>query len=127
MTYYADLTPYRYFDGEPDAVNVGWLEPDHAYATGEPPEGLVERLAELADDRVNQTRGYHFCGFCVRKAQDEAGEGGWFAYVPRGSAEFRVHADDAVYAAPTMIVHYVADHGYLPPQQFCEAVLRSVR
>lgn len=126
MTYFADLTPYAYFDGEPDVLNVGWLEPEHEYAAGEPPDGLLERLAELAEDRVNQTRGYHFCGFCVRTAREQAGEGGWFAYVARGGAELRVHAEDVTYAAPVLIVHYVAEHGYLPPPQFCDAVLRSV-
>jgi hypothetical protein len=124
VTYFADLTPYTYFDGEADSVNVGWLEPGHPMPTGDAPSGFVERLTVLAEDRVNQTRGPHVCGFCVRAAQ-AAGDDGWFAYVARGSAEFRVHGPTVTYAVPQLIVHYVTDHNYLPPKEFCDAVLRA--
>ena len=43
-----------------------------------------------------------------------------------GNGEIRVTGEDGtVYAAPTMIAHYVAEHHYLPPQEFVDAVLRS--
>ena len=124
MTYYADLTPYTYFDGEgPDVLNVGWLEPGHPYPRGEVPAGLLDRLERLAEDRVRQTRGYHHCGFCLRDVHNAAGEGGWFAAVAHESAEFRVLGDGVMYAVPLLALHYIAEHEYLPPPEFCTAVL----
>ena len=41
-----------------------------------------------------------------------------------GSAEIRVKGKDGkVYAAPTLIYHYVAAHDYDPPKEFVEALL----
>ena len=41
-----------------------------------------------------------------------------------GSAEIRVQGKEGkVYAAPTLIYHYVAAHDYDPPQEFVEALL----
>jgi hypothetical protein len=126
VTYFADLTPYTYFDGEgPDVLNVGWLEPDHPYPRGEAPAGLLSRLEELAEERVRQTRGYHHCGFCMRDVQAVAGEGGWFAAVAHESAELRVPGDGVTYAAPLLVLHYIEEHGYLPPAEFCAAVLNG--
>lgn len=40
-----------------------------------------------------------------------------------GSAEIRVTgASGRVYAAPDLIVHYIKDIGYLPPEEFIQAV-----
>jgi hypothetical protein len=40
-----------------------------------------------------------------------------------GSAEIRVPGKDGkVYAAPNLIYHYIKDCGYLPPQEFIDAV-----
>lgn len=39
-----------------------------------------------------------------------------------GNGEIRVGSDGITYAAPVLIVHYIKDHGYLPPAQFLEAI-----
>jgi hypothetical protein len=44
--------------------------------------------------------------------------------IPCGSAELHVAAADGrVYAAPSLVLHYVRDHGYGPPAEFVAAVL----
>jgi hypothetical protein len=44
-----------------------------------------------------------------------------------GDAEIRVLAEDAaVFVAPTLILHYVVEHGYQAPRGFVEAVRRGV-
>ncbi|MEJ7786715.1 MAG: hypothetical protein WKF96_18085 [Solirubrobacteraceae bacterium] len=44
------------------------------------------------------------------------------------NGEIRVTGEDGtVYAAPTMIAHYVAEHDYLPPQEFVDALLPARR
>jgi hypothetical protein len=43
-----------------------------------------------------------------------------------GSGEFRITSSNgATFVAPDLIVHYIADHAYLPPQEFLEAVLEA--
>jgi hypothetical protein len=45
-----------------------------------------------------------------------------------GAAEIHVDGDDgSAYAAPSLIVHYVREHGYRPPRQFRAAVLQCAR
>jgi hypothetical protein len=34
-----------------------------------------------------------------------------------------VQGESARFAAPTMIIHYVEEHGYRPPGEFIDAVL----
>lgn len=131
MTYYADLTPYTYDtdNGMPDPparraglplLNVGWLCHERDHPKGKAPEGLAAALHRLAArDRVQQTRGYHFCPWCARTTL------GRLDNCARGSAEIRVAGDGVVYAAPELIAHYVEAHGYLPPDEFVHAVMSS--
>jgi hypothetical protein len=48
MTYFAALSPCSYFpfDAADQSIAVGWLEPDHDYASGDIPESFVVRLTE---------------------------------------------------------------------------------
>lgn len=121
VTWFEDLSPYTYLEqdrGE-GMLNVGWLEPGHAYSIGTVPEEATAALATLALDPQRRTRGFHTCGFC-------GDAGGGSGQVPRGSAEIRVTgADGTRYAAPTLVVHYVTSHGYLPPRGFLEAAVAA--
>ena len=117
MAYYEDLSTYRYFN-EDVALNIGWLSKEHPFPTGSVPEELLPKLAACLDYPVNQTRGLHGCDFC-----EDA-----FSYYEEnsrvGSAEFRIFAEDGtVYAAPTLLHHYIEKHNYRPPQAFIDAVL----
>ncbi len=142
MTYYPDLTPYRYgfgpaawgSDGPPSAdptdlyvwmwdasegafdvpeLAVGWLEPPHAFPRGALDGALVEELERLCRaSRYHLTRGLHPCGFCGRV------DGGL------GAQEIRLEGDGVVYAAPAMVAHYVRAHGWLPPDGFVAALAR---
>ena len=41
------------------------------------------------------------------------------------NGEIRVVKEGLTFAAPVLIVHYIEEHGYLPPAQFIEAVERA--
>ncbi len=41
----------------------------------------------------------------------------------RGAANLWVPADDVVYVAPELVLHYVTGHKYLPPLEFIDAVM----
>jgi hypothetical protein len=148
MTYYPDLSPYQYRetstpaqrDREPpvygvaNTVNVGWLDGAEPFSTGETSGEFRERLLEfcLQGHDFNLTRGPHSCNLpeCPvepdrfgRRHPPPVRRGKQTAY--QGSSEIRVVGEAAIYAAPTMIYHYVVDHNYQPPDEFVEAVLNG--
>jgi hypothetical protein len=48
---------------------------------------------------------------------------GVHGHISLGTGELWVTGDKGViYAAPTLIVHYVEDHGYVPPAAFVSAL-----
>lgn len=131
MTYFPDLAPYDYLpETVPDGVElltVGWLEPDHDFTASEAepdPVFLANLVTLAADHQVAATRSVHGCRFrhlFETDFQYGAVYGTRLLYL--GSAEIRVvTADGRLLTAPTLVVHYVRDHGYQPPAEFVEAV-----
>jgi hypothetical protein len=128
MTYYADLTPYSYLEEVTDpALNVGWLDAGHDFPRGPVPVGFADALAGLiVAGQVNLTRGWHRCGLggCANPDRPVVRSGD--AEQTLGAAEvWPVGADGTAYAAPTLVHHYVTEHGYRPPDPFVEAVLAA--
>lgn len=114
MSYYADLTPYNYHHYSEKELNVGWLQKEQPFSVGECPEGFIEKLKVYSeqDNIIFQTKGFHSCEFC----QDNK----------FSSNEMRVVGEDgSVYASPYMIIHYIEEHKYLPPQKFIDAVING--
>jgi hypothetical protein len=64
--------------------------------------------------------GYLECPWCG--ADYNARYNGRSAVV--GALNLFVPGDRFLYAAPSMIAHYILVHNYAPPTEFCEAVLR---
>ena len=125
--YYPDLTTYEYIKEriDPQALNVGWLDEKHGFATFEPSVVFLNRLFMYCLNPVNPTRGYHICPFChdSQFGLDALRSG---RRIRLGSAEIRVEGKDGrIYAAPNLIYHYVADHKYHPPDEFIKAVLNQ--
>ncbi|MEV5478973.1 hypothetical protein AB0L66_42660 [Streptomyces sp. NPDC052207] len=144
--FYEDLSRYTYADaGEVfsdhvdgmrfvsfrpayERLNVGWLESGHRWTAGPAPQAFTDGLqAILEAQQVNAKLGLHECDLCPASLPDSHP---W--YMPRpgqlraseGTGEIRVPgAPGTVFAAPQLIGHYVADHGYLPPDPFVDAVL----
>jgi hypothetical protein len=132
--YFPDLSRYEYYEyeGQAPALNVGWLDIAHPFTSRAVPQGFVECLRALARKPTNQMRGFHVCEFCdfgsITPSVDEAKAKyqRWLEADALGSAEIRVVGQGGtVYAAPTLICHYVAVHGYQPPQEFIEAVMQT--
>jgi hypothetical protein len=51
--------------------------------------------------------------------------GNWLAS-RASNGEIRVSRAGVTFAAPVLIVHYIEEHGYLPPVQFLTAVEEAV-
>jgi hypothetical protein len=150
MAYFEDLAPCDYdarrstLEGE---LAVGWLSVEHPFPRGSFPAELLHRLATLAGQPAYCYRGFHICDICPPAASFadppasagevmRLGKEGWvkgFAMGLRatigelelklGNGEIRICGDgDTVYVAPTMIVHYILDHDYLPAEEFIQAL-----
>lgn len=116
MTFFADLTPYTYTGEETErVVNVGWLSARNPFEQGDTSEEFRRALAALLVKPILVHRGKHYCEFCPAGKQ------------PGGSGQIRVPDGSMCYAAPVLIHHYVMEHGYRPPAQFVEAVLRTAK
>src|SRR6266850_6579233 len=137
--YFPDLTPYGYYveSDDPSALNVGWLDAAHEFTKGTPPPGFLERLRILSRTRVKQMRGFEVCPFCPElhsllkpgnwSEQDRTLYHSCFEDGRFSSAEIRVSGQDGrIYASPIMVLHHVEAHGYLPPEDFVEAVMQTV-
>lgn len=110
MAYYEDLTAYNYHHYCEKEMNVGWLKKGQPFTIGKYPDGLTDKLKMYGENHaVFQTKGFHCCEFCGDSY---------------GSNELRViSCEGVVYACPGMIIHYIENHDYLPPQEFIDAVL----
>jgi hypothetical protein len=133
MTYYPDLARYDYLpETVPENVElrtVGWLEPGHGFPVAaegpDPDSDFWRNLVTLAADHATAvTRSVHGCRFrhlFDGDFQYRAVYGTRVLYL--GSAEIRVVANDGRWlTAPTLVLHYIRDHGYQPPEEFVEAV-----
>ncbi len=124
MAYYADLSPRPYFDSEmaDNRVAVGWLDAAHPYAQGKVSESFLDKLIDLL---VKPWAPMYLLGHaeCLWwGVDDDARYNGSSAVV--GTPNLFVPGDGFLYAAPSMIAHYILAHTYAPPAEFCEAVLR---
>ncbi|MFI6514792.1 hypothetical protein ACIBF1_04435 [Spirillospora sp. NPDC050679] len=134
MPFYPDLTDYEYAtntlprssSGESSRyLNVGWLSREITFPTGATDPAAGHVLIRLATEPVNVFRGFHYCEFCdtespIRIRVPELP--GTVASL--GTGEIHVPGENGVvYVAPTLIIHYMESHAYLPPQEFIDAAL----
>lgn len=128
--YFDDLTPYSYCltKSLPAVLNVGWLDHSRSFRRGQAPDNFIKALKRwLSKAKANQTRGFELCRFCRMNNYQQMHVVVEERNVMLGSAEIWVPGiKGEVYASPTIIVHYVEEHEYLPPDQYIDAVLRPV-
>lgn len=125
MSYFEDLTPYTYqssavIDG---TVNVGWLDIAFPYSRGKVSEEFLDKLWDFLHVRLVILRGPQSCYFCsppeILYIAQRNGED-----IKLGFGEIRVLGENGrIYAAPTLVYHYIVAHEYQPPEEFIQAVL----
>jgi hypothetical protein len=128
MTYFEDLSVYRYFPPfQPDVIvrNVGWLDASHEFSRHTPTAELLDALWDYCSILVESTRGVHDCEFCADPRNTFERHS-----VRRllGTGEIRVFGPAGdVFAAPNLIYHYVSEHEYRPPLEFLRALEQGPR
>jgi hypothetical protein len=117
LMYYPDLGSETMIVSGPGVRAIGWLEQEQPFPIAETPFEFHRRLAGFARDWSISSRachwpvcaGPHVCSLCG---------------AVQGYGEFAVPGDGVMYVAPYLISHYVEAHGYCPPSEFIEAVVR---
>lgn len=136
----------------PKVINVGWLDKGMPYVKGSISDDLVRKLKDVtfldlrvADERkrgvfdkkaavlvhLMHVRGApHPCPFCSQ-------ENGVISLKPDGQEVYKGDREMVLgkneicipsvrkgyfFSFPTMLYHYVVEHGYLPPAEFLESV-----
>jgi hypothetical protein len=132
MAHFEDLSPYAYGykQGDPGVVHVGWLSDKHEYTKGRVPDHLVEILVKLSTNLEELYRGLHICELCERpdELKGKSYNEQWAWAMQRSSnGEIRITEGEVTYAAPQLIVHYILEHGYKPPDVFLEALENKMR
>jgi hypothetical protein len=138
VAYFPDLSAYAYGRGHhPGVVHIGWLDGLHQFPKGHVDSRLIEKLKLLANKPVELYRGKHTCEVCVQPEDvlnGLAANGSTLDFKSRltkwaewadersSNGEIRVAFGGVTYAAPVLIVHYIEEHGYIPPAQFLEAI-----
>jgi hypothetical protein len=116
MTWYADLTEYK---GVPKAIShsfkaVGWLAKDKPYSRGPVNREVFDRLKTMAANMwyppLAQSAGLHECDLCLYEGR-------------YGRLEFFIPGQGFLYVCPVLITHYMNEHAYAPPKEFCDAVI----
>lgn len=140
MAYFPDLATYAYprpyGDGAHSrVVHVGWLDGIHPFPKGFVDGRLTEKLKLLAAKPVELYRGRHICELCAEPSDVVKtfvpGMGklidahcSWMRWAEQrwGNGEIRLAGEGVIFAAPVLIVHYIEEHGYLPPAEFLKAI-----
>ncbi|MFG2046239.1 hypothetical protein ACGFIW_02255 [Micromonospora sp. NPDC048935] len=111
---YLDLSPYEYRTFPLPMRSVGWLGCKYG-VQGVGASKVTRYESELlisASWRLSSlTLGTHECEFC-REGPVFEGNGEYHYYTQAGD----------VYSAPMMILHYVEEHGYHPPEAFLKGL-----
>lgn len=127
MVWFADLSPCDYFGFEDDSRfrAVGWLERGRDFTVGKVDERCVGRLAELLAEPWQPVHflGFHQCDLCEVEQPPEAFRLGRWTVSLGATNLFLPAPGIGILVAPSMVVHYICDHGYRPPDVFLRAVM----
>ncbi|MBW6292603.1 hypothetical protein KZ863_26470, partial [Pseudomonas aeruginosa] len=104
--------------------NIGWLGRGQQYSRGRVSSGLLDKLKLIimsegaVDFHVNRVMSAHECvvAGCRDLFVGDVGLGFseiWIPGVEKG----------AYFASPSLILHYIEEHDYCPPQMYSEAVM----
>jgi len=122
--HFQDLSRCDYFRANDALVSIGWLERGQDYQRGEVSEEFSNKLQSLLvrPFQPSMKMGWHTCDLC-HKIED----GPLFVTfqgksVKMGISNLFVPAVDKVFVSPSLIVHYILEHNYKPPDVFIEAV-----
>jgi hypothetical protein len=134
LEHHEEFSPYLY-DTDcsfSEVRNIGWLYKDKEFTSGTVPPNFLPKLEELIfssrkgafDIVVNKIRGFCPCPICGERELIIMDDQGRPFYI--GSVELWIpkkEEEDCYFATAGLIIHYIMDHQYQPPQEFIDSVL----
>ncbi len=113
MAYFPDLSNCTYFGDKltPYLRAVGWIDFNQGYSKGQLSDQRVyDRLLKFRYEGVeyHNRMGPYKCQICQFE---------W------GIRNLFIPGNGYLFVCPEMITHYINIHWYLPPPEFCDAVL----
>jgi hypothetical protein len=114
MTFIPDFSEQVFFPAKQDlgrgTRSIGWLGDHVPYQGTVGPAAMAAiRYFRTAHRRGDPFLGIHRCEICKQAI---------------GRQEFFIDLDGVRYILPQMVVHYIEDHGYAPPNEFLEGLER---
>ena len=122
MPYYPDGSIYDpsiagspYLGPEP-GVTFGWLSPEHPYPIGQCPTDTLDAIERAAETPMHRMRGYQACLLCepARDVHEYLTKSGRHLWIGDATAVL-LDRTGIKWFAPTLVLHYICDHLYLPP------------
>lgn len=109
---------------------VGWLA-DEVPSLGNTQEECIDRLIGACEGEQivhDSLLGRHACLICFYKGELCPGDGPLIEWHGRtlqlyGHGHYLVRKQNVIYMAPELLLHYILDHDYQPPEEFVEAVI----
>ncbi len=113
---------------------VGWLG-DLADSVGDVSGSCIDKLFIAYERNLifsDGTMGWHDCEMCSGEEQHypQGGTGPIVKWKGRelrlyGHGHYLIKYGQIVYMAPALLLHYILDHQYMPPNQFVSAVIEG--
>ena len=133
----------------PGCIAIGWLEKGHTYnQEGNLLKGFVESLRKFIKHNPTTDMvwlGYHDCDICPKEKNDtqplsrqewankyKDGKE-WPSKTEKKEKDKKeprhinlvIHGDNKIYAAPELLLHYIIDHEYIPPEEFQIEIIKQ--
>lgn len=106
-----------------DPLAVGFLSRKYPFQTGKVPYKFLQKLLPFCHPSKTVCQTHRTQNSALGGKQIEVDINS--ERITLGGAEIRVIGDEDIFAAPDLIYHYVADHHYLPPDEFVNAVMHG--
>lgn len=122
--YHSDFSKYRENE-KGNYYYIGWLGPTHKYNTGHLESQFLSKLfAIFRREQVRLVRGINTCHLCPHQDDGRVyfSMDGFEKLLGISEIWIPNESFDKVFAAPSLILHYIDTHNYRPPQEFVDAV-----
>jgi hypothetical protein len=130
MSWFDDLSPCDYY-GEEHAARfraIGWLEEGRDFRRGKVDLRFVHKLVLLLGEPspLERSTDPHYCSLCVYSrgpSEFHLFQSPGMPSVPMGNRNLVLPGAGFCYVAPSLVLHYMDAHQYVPPDEFIKAVL----